>query len=99
VLLRLTRELRDALRGLRAQIATARQNPAWEFRKKSAQLAKIEARRRKNLEHQLRKLKIDLEEVRTYLDDLAARAERTKSRKKKAAQPARAEQSAFDFFQ
>jgi hypothetical protein len=98
VLLRLTLELRQALRGLRVQLGHARKSPAWEFRKKSAALPKLEARRRKNLEHQLHRLKMDVEGVRAYIDGLAARAARSKSKKKPKAPPRQAaQQSAFDF--
>jgi hypothetical protein len=108
ILLRLTRELRESLRGLRAQINSAKQNPAWEFRKKSAKLPALESKRRKNLEHQLRKLRLDLDGLKSYLDALALRATRSKSKSKAKKQPApapepkprraRAGQSTFDFF-
>lgn len=105
VLLRLTRELRDSLRGLRAQIASAKLNPAWEFRKKAAKLPQIEAKRRKNLEYQIRKLKMDVEGMRSYLDALAERASRTTrakpssktGSKKKSSRRTAAEQASFDF--
>jgi hypothetical protein len=97
VLLRVTRELREALRGLRGQVGAARQNPAWEFRHKSAQLPKIESRRRKNLEHQAKKLRMDVEQVRSYLEDLEVRASRVKPRKKMVAPKNPYQQSAFDF--
>lgn len=99
ILLRLTRDLYEALRGLRKQLTAAKQNPAWCFAKRAAELPQLEAKRRKSLERELRKATMELADIRAILDDLAARAARGKPRraKKKSARRADLQQDLFGF--
>ena len=86
VLLRITRELRDALQSVRRQLGMARKQPAWRFQEKKGGLAQIEARRRRQLERALDESRYELSRATTILDDLARRAE--KPRGKRRAKPA-----------
>jgi hypothetical protein len=97
ILLRLTRDLVEALRGLRKQLAAAKQNPAWKFGKRAAELPQLEAKRRKSLERELRKVTLELAEARRILEDLAARAARGKQRRAKRKPKAARQQEFFSF--
>lgn len=86
VLLRITRELRDALQSVRRQLGMAKKQPAWRFREKKGGLAQMEVRRRRQLERALGESRYELTRATTILDDLARRA--AQPRKKRHAKPA-----------
>ncbi len=82
VLLRITRELRDALQSVRRQFGMARKQPAWRFREKKGGLAQIETRRRRQLERALNESRYELTRATTILDDLARRAAQPRGKRR-----------------
>ncbi len=98
VLRRLIRELQISLGGLQKQVSVARKDPAWNFSEKTAELARMEATRRKALQRDLQRVRTALERNRAELEFLAQQAARSgRRRTKKRARPAAAQQSVFDF--
>lgn len=104
LLRRMIRDLRDALSGMRAQVARARKDPAWNFRKRAKLLPKLEATRRKTLEHGLEQANFMLEELTRELARFEKRAARRAPKKtkpkpqKQKPRPARGKGGQFDFF-
>lgn len=104
LLRRMIRDLRDALSGMRAQVARARKDPAWNFRKRAKLLPKLEAARRKTLEHGLEQANFMLEELTRELARLEKRAARRAPKKtkpkpqKQKPRPARGKGGQFEFF-
>ncbi|MDQ3623703.1 MAG: J domain-containing protein [Verrucomicrobiota bacterium] len=90
VLLRMTRDLQRALHGLRDQLFRARKHPAWNFKKKKRDLARLEASRRRELENLLCEGRVGLAQATAALENLAARAEQTRAGKKGGAKRRRA---------
>ena len=74
LLRRMTKDLLDALHGLRSQLARHRRHPAWKFREQRKALVKFETKRRCALESQLGRLRRALEKADRILNDLAERA-------------------------
>ena len=104
LLRRMIRDLRDALSGMRAQVARARKDPAWNFRKRAKLLPKLEATRRKALEHGLEQANFMLEELTRELARFEKRAARRAPKKtkpkpqKQKPRPARGKGEQFEFF-
>lgn len=90
ILRRMTKDLRAALRGLRSRVSDLRKHPAWSFRKKAKDLAKIEAKHRRLLTAELREYKSALKAYTADLEQLAAEAEAPRTRKKTKKKKARA---------
>ncbi len=90
IILRMVRDLRDALKGLRGALNTARKSPAWNFRTKAADLVKYEAKRRQQLESEHAKLTQQLAYRTMELADLETRSKRSAPRQaqKAKAKPA-----------
>ena len=86
VLLRITREMREALQSVRRQLGRAKKQPAWRFPEKTNALAPLEARRRSQLERALGESRRELADATGILDDLARRA--AQPRKKRGTKPA-----------
>ncbi|MGV3530877.1 MAG: J domain-containing protein [Chthoniobacteraceae bacterium] len=81
LLRRMIRDLRDALDGMRAQLARARKNPAWNFRRRAKELPKLEKKRRQSLERGLEHATWTLKDFTQELDRLAKRAAKRVQRK------------------
>ena len=81
ILLRITRDLRVAQESLRRQLAQLKREPAWRFSKRGEDLAAFEARRRRQLERELRDIRRELLECTAVLDELARRAARPPKRR------------------
>ena len=82
VLLRITRELRDALQSVRRQLGLAKKQPAWRFRENKAGLAQVQSRRRRQLEKALGQSRYELTRATAILDDLARRAAQPRGKRK-----------------
>lgn len=96
VLQRMTRELLDTFKTLQNAVTKARRNPAWQF-SLAKRREKIEARRRTELERDLRDAQGELAYLRMELETLAAKAQKpVKRRKKKGAKAARPVKSFAD---
>lgn len=87
ILRRMTHDLLGALKGLHVHISTARKHPAWRFRQKTKELAKIEARRRRALTTELRQVNEELALLSAELDRLAAQASSPGRRRAKKKSP------------
>ena len=81
LLRRMIRDLHDALQGMRAQLARARKNPAWNFRRRAKELPKLEKKRRQSLERGLEHATWTLNDFTQELDRLAKRAAKRVQRK------------------
>ncbi len=98
ILLRMTRDLMDALRGLRRQLNEARSHPAWKFSAQTTNLPKFEAQRKRQLVSDLQLAKARLARITARLDEIAAKAERKRTRpSKKATRKADRDQETFPF--
>lgn len=84
LLRRMTADLRQALRGLRAQLSRHRKHPAWSFREKSKSLAKFEKHRRSELEWESKQLKAALKSANIELNHLEEKAVQKASKEKEA---------------
>ena len=100
VLLRISRELRDALQSVRRQLGMARKQPAWRFREKKSGVGPLETRRRRQLEKALNDSRHELSRATAILDDLALRAEKPRKKQPSKKAPSRSipRDKQMDFF-
>ena len=87
VLLRITREMREALQSVRRQLGRAKKQPAWHFPEKMNALAPLEARRRHQIERALGESRRDLANATATLDELARRAAQPRKMRRPKARP------------
>ncbi len=87
VLLRITRELGEALQSVRRQLGRAKKQPAWRFPEKMDALAPLEARRRHQIERALGESRRDLANASATLEELARRAALPRKMRRPKARP------------
>ncbi len=100
ILMRMSRDLKDAAKALQKQITANRRHPGWAFREKAALLGKFEATAlRKQIEEDCREARAELAWFTRHLDAVAKRAERRRAPAKKKRVPAAAAwgQESFPF--
>ncbi len=81
-LARLTRELSSALRSLKMQIRRARGHVAWKFSSRASEHPELERERRRSLKKLKSRAVAELARLSETLDSLAARAAKTRPRRK-----------------
>jgi hypothetical protein len=99
VLLRTVEQLKSSLHGLQKQIRRAKKHPAWEFDATSKRTLDFAKRRRREIQAAIDEERRHLEDLTRCLDGIAARAARSRPRKKKHAARGKPEPSAETYNQ